>query len=333
MRARRCTGRAILDYVGIKRFDAAGKVCGEHRFLGLFTSTAYGAKPADIPLLRRKTANVVARSGVARGSHAGKALLNILYSYPRDELFQTSEDELLRTAVGILQSRRTPALSSLRSPRCVRALPHLHDLRAARKLHDQAAREVAGDPAEGVQRHELGVQRPALGVGAGARARHGPHPARADPGVRRARARGAPRRRGAPLGGRPQGRAGRYARRSQRQPAVRSIRRRAARRLSRGLHRARSGARHRNDGEAFRRESAGHEPLSAAGGRARNAALQALPSRRAGNSVGQPADARAHGTQGHRRASAPRVASRTCGDLAARLRHADDAARRRPRRA
>ena len=91
-----------LDYVGIKRFDAAGKVCGEHRFLGLYTSTAYSADLADIPLLRRKTANVVARAGVARGSHAGKALVNILASYPRDELFQTSEDDLLRTAMGIL---------------------------------------------------------------------------------------------------------------------------------------------------------------------------------------------------------------------------------------
>ena len=47
-----------LDYVAVKRFDAAGDVCGEHRFLGLFTSTAYSANPADIPLLRRKTANV-----------------------------------------------------------------------------------------------------------------------------------------------------------------------------------------------------------------------------------------------------------------------------------
>src|SRR6185295_1985229 len=91
-----------LDYVGVKRFDSAGKVCGEHRFLGLYTSTAYSASPADIPLLRRKTANVIARAGVAPGSHAGKALRNILAHYPRDELFQTSEDDLLRTATGIL---------------------------------------------------------------------------------------------------------------------------------------------------------------------------------------------------------------------------------------
>jgi glutamate dehydrogenase len=91
-----------LDYVAVKRFDAAGKVCGEDRFLGLFTSTAYSASPADIPLLRRKVADVVTRAGLPAGGHAGKALINILETYPRDELFQTGNDDLLQTAVGIL---------------------------------------------------------------------------------------------------------------------------------------------------------------------------------------------------------------------------------------
>ncbi len=91
-----------LDYIAVKRFDAAGNVVGEDRFLGLFTSTAYSANPAEIPLLRRKVANVVARAGLTPGSHAGKALLNILATYPRDELFQTGEDDLLQTAMGIL---------------------------------------------------------------------------------------------------------------------------------------------------------------------------------------------------------------------------------------
>jgi glutamate dehydrogenase len=91
-----------LDYIAVKRFDAAGNVCGEDRFLGLFTSTAYSANPADIPLLRRKVADVVERAGLAAGSHSGKALVNILETYPRDELFQTSEDDLLHTAMGIL---------------------------------------------------------------------------------------------------------------------------------------------------------------------------------------------------------------------------------------
>lgn len=91
-----------LDYIGVKRFDERGEVCGEHRFLGLFTSTAYSAKPSEIPLLRRKTALVVSRTGIAPGGHAGKTLTNILENYPRDELFQIGERDLLNTVMGIL---------------------------------------------------------------------------------------------------------------------------------------------------------------------------------------------------------------------------------------
>ncbi|MGQ0544783.1 MAG: NAD-glutamate dehydrogenase, partial [Betaproteobacteria bacterium] len=91
-----------LDYVGIKRYDERGEVCGEHRFLGLYTHTAYHAAPGEIPMLRRKVANVQARSGVARGGHAWKALESILETYPRDELLQVPEQELFDTALGIL---------------------------------------------------------------------------------------------------------------------------------------------------------------------------------------------------------------------------------------
>lgn len=91
-----------LDYVAVKRFDERGEVSGEDRFLGLFTSTAYSTNPAEIPLLRRKIARVVERAGLAAGSHSGKALSNILETYPRDELFQTGDDDLLQTAMGIL---------------------------------------------------------------------------------------------------------------------------------------------------------------------------------------------------------------------------------------
>ncbi|MDH5536729.1 MAG: NAD-glutamate dehydrogenase, partial [Betaproteobacteria bacterium] len=92
-----------LDYVGVQRFDASGAVCGEHRFLGLFTSAAYMASPVEIPLLRRKVTEVIRRAGLASASHAGKALNNVLATYPRDELFQISADELLQTATRILQ--------------------------------------------------------------------------------------------------------------------------------------------------------------------------------------------------------------------------------------
>ncbi|HEV3404616.1 MAG TPA: NAD-glutamate dehydrogenase [Gaiellaceae bacterium] len=93
---------AYLDYLGIKRFDELGNVRGERRFLGLYTSTAYSASPWRIPLLRRKVQHVVERSGFTKASHDYKALVEILETYPRDELFQISEEALYETALGIL---------------------------------------------------------------------------------------------------------------------------------------------------------------------------------------------------------------------------------------
>jgi glutamate dehydrogenase len=92
-----------LDYIGIKKFDAAGKVIGERRFVGLYTSSAYHADPRQVPLLRRKVANVIERAGFRQYSHMYKALLSVLQAYPRDELFQIDEDTLLQTALGILR--------------------------------------------------------------------------------------------------------------------------------------------------------------------------------------------------------------------------------------
>ena len=91
-----------LDYVGVKHFDADGKVVGEKRFLGLFTSVAYSRSPRSIPVLRHKVQKVMAHSGLRPGSHGGKALLHILDSFPRDELFQASVEELGRISSGIL---------------------------------------------------------------------------------------------------------------------------------------------------------------------------------------------------------------------------------------
>jgi glutamate dehydrogenase len=97
-----------LDYVGVKRYDVDGNVIGEHRFLGLFTSSAYTGSPIDVPVLRRKVSEVIARAGFAPASHDFKDLIAILESYPRDDLFQIDVAELFEIAMGILglQERR-----------------------------------------------------------------------------------------------------------------------------------------------------------------------------------------------------------------------------------
>ncbi|GAA2091487.1 NAD-glutamate dehydrogenase [Streptomyces albiaxialis] len=99
---------SYLDYIGVKKFDADGNVVGERRFLGLFSSAAYTESVRRVPVIRRKVAEVLDGAGFTPDSHAGRDLLQILETYPRDELFQTSTDQLrsIVTSVLYLQERR-----------------------------------------------------------------------------------------------------------------------------------------------------------------------------------------------------------------------------------
>lgn len=104
--------RVHMDAIAIKRLDAKGNLVGQRLFIGLFTSSAYNRTPLEIPLLREKLERVVQRAGFRPASHDGKALMNILENYPRDELFQVSDDDLFKTSMGILhlQERQRVAL-------------------------------------------------------------------------------------------------------------------------------------------------------------------------------------------------------------------------------
>ncbi|WP_030376607.1 NAD-glutamate dehydrogenase [Streptomyces rimosus] len=99
---------SYLDYVGVKKFDADGNVIGERRFLGLFSSAAYTESVRRVPVIRRKVAEVLDAAGFTADSHDGRDLLQILETYPRDELFQTPVDRLqsIVTSVLYLQERR-----------------------------------------------------------------------------------------------------------------------------------------------------------------------------------------------------------------------------------
>ncbi|MEJ6475340.1 NAD-glutamate dehydrogenase [Pseudoalteromonas piscicida] len=96
---------AYIDYVGIKRFDDEGNVIGEDRFIGLFSSSFYNNSAADVPVLKSKINRIMEQCDFAKGTHAYKAVLNILETYPRDELVQARESELLEVAMGVLQTQ------------------------------------------------------------------------------------------------------------------------------------------------------------------------------------------------------------------------------------
>ena len=104
--------RDYMDYIGIKIFES-GKVKGELRIVGLFTSTAFTRSAERIPLIRRKVTDILKRAGFDAQSHSGKALINILEHYPRTELFQAESETLFESALAILQLEERPRVRAL----------------------------------------------------------------------------------------------------------------------------------------------------------------------------------------------------------------------------
>ncbi len=101
-----------MDYVGVLDFDENGRACGERRFIGLYTSSVYNQSTWEIPLVRQRNEYVVGRSELPKDGHSGKALRHILETLPRDELLQSSRDELFPVVMSILalQERIRPRL-------------------------------------------------------------------------------------------------------------------------------------------------------------------------------------------------------------------------------
>ncbi|MCI4643342.1 MAG: NAD-glutamate dehydrogenase [Hyphomonadaceae bacterium] len=102
--------RIAADYVGIKHYDESGRVCGETRFLGLFTAEAYDETCRSIPLVRKRAAKIISNTGARPGGHDAKALANLIETWPRDELLQSTAETLtpmLRGALHLIGRPRT----------------------------------------------------------------------------------------------------------------------------------------------------------------------------------------------------------------------------------
>src|SRR5262245_7838354 len=136
--------RVYMDYVGVKRFDRDGGLVGEFRIVGLFTSTAYTRSVRTIPYLRRKVDAVMTRAGFDPDGHSGKALVNVLENYPRDELFQLDEDTLYQFALTVFQLDERPRVRVLpRRDRFGRYASIL--VYVPRERYDSTVRKAIGD--------------------------------------------------------------------------------------------------------------------------------------------------------------------------------------------
>ena len=105
-----------LDYIGLKRYGTDGGVVGELRIVGMFTSTAYTKSVGTIPVLRHKVASVLEHFDADPHSHAGKALTNVLETWPRDELFQIDTGLLTQFAGIAMRLEERPRIRVLARP-------------------------------------------------------------------------------------------------------------------------------------------------------------------------------------------------------------------------
>ncbi|MGE0827806.1 MAG: hypothetical protein AB7O04_00445 [Hyphomonadaceae bacterium] len=112
--------RVTADYIGVKRYDAEGAIVGETRFVGLFAADAYTEMTREIPVIRRKVEWVLEHAGFTPGGHNEKTLRNILETYPRDELWQITQEELLASPAASCTSWIAPARA--RSTAAIRSI-------------------------------------------------------------------------------------------------------------------------------------------------------------------------------------------------------------------
>jgi glutamate dehydrogenase len=94
--------RVRMDYVGVRKIAHDGRVSGEARMLGLFTTKAYAEPASQTPLLNRKLRQILRHEDLIEGSHDYKAAVSLFDSFPKDELFSASTNDLRRAVVELL---------------------------------------------------------------------------------------------------------------------------------------------------------------------------------------------------------------------------------------
>jgi glutamate dehydrogenase len=89
-------------YIAVARVDGAGRLIGEHRFLGLLTVPALYESVLDIPVIERRVRDAIHRAGFPLDSYSGQQMLEVISDLPREELLSAGVDRLHDTAVEVL---------------------------------------------------------------------------------------------------------------------------------------------------------------------------------------------------------------------------------------
>ncbi|WP_372915065.1 NAD-glutamate dehydrogenase [Sandarakinorhabdus sp.] len=154
------------DLVAVKGFDRQGRVVSETRFLGMYTSAALGTSPRQVPLLRRKVGEIIDALGFGDGGHSAKALVHVLESFPRMELFEASPDQLKAMALGLLSllDRPRPKLFARPDPfgRFVSALVYVPRDVYTSRLREAAGQMLAQELKGSIARYEVELREEGL---------------------------------------------------------------------------------------------------------------------------------------------------------------------------
>ena len=106
-----------MDYIGVRQVGEDGRLVGELRFVGLFTSKALMEPAREIPLIRRKLDYIMESEDLFPGSHDFKAVVSIFESFPKDELFASSTEDLRETVMALLGLQEKRQRAAVRAPR------------------------------------------------------------------------------------------------------------------------------------------------------------------------------------------------------------------------
>ncbi|MEU3011602.1 NAD-glutamate dehydrogenase [Nocardia asteroides] len=95
--------RSVYPYfVGVADVDDAGAVVGVHLFIGVFTVSAVHENVLDIPVINTRVRTAIEAAGFDKDSFSGQAMLEVIESFPRTELFSADTEAMRRTAVAVL---------------------------------------------------------------------------------------------------------------------------------------------------------------------------------------------------------------------------------------
>ncbi|MFJ6098990.1 NAD-glutamate dehydrogenase [Williamsia muralis] len=142
--------------IQIDDYDDNGHRVGEHVFVGRFTPTALHENIFDIPVLDTKVGEVLAAAEVEAESYTGMAMLELLQTFPRSELFSLQAGELARTLTEVLEAVPNRQLRVFLRPEpageIVSALVYLprdrYTTRLRETLQNELLSELGGDALE-----------------------------------------------------------------------------------------------------------------------------------------------------------------------------------------